>query len=67
MLEKVRGQIREHKKYVKGCAIGIGVCTISYISFRLGAQHGINVFEKWLLLSDPNLHKQVDILVKKSF
>ncbi len=65
MLNKVKGKVEKHKKIVKACALTVGVCTIPYVSFRLGAQHGINVFERWLFQSDPDLHEQVDTLFKK--
>lgn len=67
MQKKVKVNLQSHKKeYIKACGLGIGVLAIAFVSFRLGAQHGVDVFYEWLLKADPELHGRVDALFKKA-
>lgn len=65
MLKKVQTQLKNHKsECIKTCGLAIGVFTIAFVSYRLGAQHGVNVVDAWLLKVDPDLHEQVDALYR---
>lgn len=65
MLNNVREQIQNHKKHIKAGVLITGACVVAVISYRLGCQHGIDVFDTWLSSASPDLHKQVDTLYKK--
>ncbi len=67
MLKEKGNKIKNVKNYVKVAVLAIGGCMIGLVSYRLGAQHGVDVVEDWILRSDPNLYKQVDALYKKCF
>ena len=65
MLNNVRERMQSHKKHNKAGMLITGACVIAVISYRLGAQHGVDVFDTWLSHASPDLHKQVDTLYKK--
>ncbi len=67
MLNEKERKIKNVKNCVKVAVLVIGGCTIWLVSYRLGAQHGIDMVEDWILRSDPNLYTRVDALYKKCF
>lgn len=65
MLNNVRERMQSYNKHIKTGMLITGVCVVAVISYRLGAQHGVDVFDTWLSHASPDLHKQVDALYKQ--
>lgn len=66
MLKKANGRISEKvKTYATITGAVISICAISFVSYRLGAQHGVNVTCRVIHKYDPQLFEQVDKLFEK--
>ncbi len=66
MMLKEKGNKTENVKgCVKAVAFALGGCAILLVSYRLGAQHGVDVVEDWILQNDPDLHEQINTLYRK--
>lgn len=65
MLNNVRERMQSYNKHIKAGMLITAVCVVAVISYRLGAQHGVDVFAPWLSLASPDLRKQVDALYKQ--
>ena len=66
MLEKANDRIGgKVKTYATITGAIISICAISFVSYRLGAQHGFNVTCQVIHKYDPQLFEQVNKLFEK--
>lgn len=66
MFEKIRSHINEKSKIYTMIGGLIVTTTVSFISYRVGCQHGVNVTGQVIHKYEPKLFEQVNDLFTKN-